>query len=43
MGQGSKDCNIFVQMLKAKLKARRCGVCVQQIQKVLDFVEEVHS
>lgn len=37
--QGSKDRNIFVQMLKAILRARGCSVRTHQIQQVLDFIQ----
>lgn len=37
--QGSKDRNIFVQMLKAMLRAKGCSVCTHQIQQVLDFIQ----
>lgn len=37
--QGSKECNIFVQMLKALLRARGCSVRTHQIQQFLDFIQ----
>lgn len=41
MGQQvSKYWNIFVQMLKAMLRARGCIVRTHQIQQFLDFVQE---